>query len=644
MQNLEGSTEDQTLHEASGQPQSNGSHDNGLEQLLSVQGTRDESQEPLINQYTATKTPAAVDSTLQPLLQKVQPLGKILAARVIGKTEIVALAISVLSMMLAVATVANDNIAWYLRFQYQIVVVGLLLSLMNICMMTVLPTTLLRCEALLGDSAIQNFEAIVRNRPLASKTAWTWRLVLAALIALPLGLSVLYKLFKDGAAVLSIEPENSLYNTAFGLFAPPGLLPLGWDSGTILMYNITMPFLMASTNQTAPRNANTSQLLDPLDEVILPATWPQTYGFNTLLLNNSTAALLDVPPPDWITNVQNSLKDGDHLDIAAPVLATVASRNHSVDAHRNESSNSDFWAEFGLDKGLFFQDLFNDWYIGMKPSFLNASVDRAWCFVSIQAGKSVPSFISTTQLWELNRVYCSGRWRVTRAGTKLLNGTCDTNDRPAFITKYDQPELILTRTGNAFSLNVYFLPALNEFLAPFDQSRNDSDWVLPTMATSVANMYWSRLAAMEGPGSPHWTGNNSFAKRKAPRPNDNITDGLLYGRSASVESSRPTLQKATILYIVFVVQPFITLVAIIADLFMWDVPIGSGFNMVTVLAGADEKRDLLAGAGYSGELRRPLYMEIVTEEQTAGAARLIYRFTDRKPQRLTRLVRKHLYS
>ncbi|KAG9555566.1 hypothetical protein KCU71_g11987, partial [Aureobasidium melanogenum] len=571
-------------------------------------------------------------------------LGEASSAYIVNKTEISALIVSLIALALAMATIAVDRVAWYLRYQYQIVVIGLLLSVMNICMMTVLPTTFLRCEALIGESAIQNFEAIIRNKPLTAKTSWRWRTILTTLTALPLGLSVLYKLFKDGSAVIHIGSDDVHYNSAFGLYAPPGLLPLGWDSGTILMYNITMPFLMASTNQTAPRDAITSQLLDPNDEVDLPHTWPQPYGFNTLLLNDSAAALLDVPPPAWFTNVQNNLKGEDHMDISAPVLATVVSRNGSVDAHRNETASSQFWNGFGLDKGLFFQDLYNDWYIGMKPNFFDQNATQEWCFVSIQPGRTVQSFISTAQLWNVDRGYCSGRWRVTKGGITLLSGDCHPEDRPAFITQDDQPELVLTRTGAAFSLDVYFLPALNEFLAPFDNARNDSKWVLPTMATSVASMYWSRLAPMEGPGSPHWAGNNSFAKRVVPSPNDNITDGLLYDRTAEIWSTRPALEKAVVLYLVLSVQPFVTLLAVIAGLFMWNVPIGDGFNMVALLAGTEGKSELLAGAGFSGKLLRPAYVEIVVEKQSSDKARLVYRITDERPRRPARMVHRFMYS
>ena len=56
----------------------------------------------------------------------------------------------------------------------------------------------------------------------------------------------------------------------------------------------------------------------------LPTSLPGTFGYNTLLLDNRTAALLDMPLPDHISSIQHSLSGSNHWTISASVNATVA--------------------------------------------------------------------------------------------------------------------------------------------------------------------------------------------------------------------------------------------------------------------------------------------------------------------------------
>lgn len=598
---------------------------NSTDIALSTLETYDSHQLPL---QSDSSTPA-VPLSQQPLLHNAENLGVAAPARAYDAAELAALAVSLIALAAAVATVSVDTIAWYLGYVNQITVIGFLLSIMNISMMTILPTLFLRCEALFGRSTIQNYEAITRNQTLGSKTGWQWRLALGLVLALPLGLSALYKRFKDGHATITIGPHDSLYNQNFGMYAPPGLLPLGYNTGNILIYNVTMPFLIASTNQMtyqSPENRT--------GEVPLPDTWPSAYGFNTLLLDNATSALLDAPPPQWITKVQSNLTDGESWNVSTSVIATIATRNSSVDAHRTENMTSPFWAQFDItfDETTQYQSFADGWYLGIFTNPWGTPIfSNPWCFVSLQYGLEEENFTMWAQKWDLSRRYCSGTWRITRGAMELLDGTCNPDDGLPSLLPNDKPDAVLTWTGRGATLHDTFLEALNEFLAPFEKERNSSVWAWPTMATTVASMYWSRIAASTGPGSPHWSNDlfatiNNFTE-------SNLTDGLSYERSPLITSTRPALESdSSVLYVVLVVQPLITAFAVIAGVFMGRITIGRGFGTVSVLAGMDrESADLLEGAGFSGKLDRPVHLAVSAEGTAEGGARVVYRLTTQRP-------------
>jgi len=51
----------------------------------------------------------------------------------------------------------------------------------------------------------------------------------------------------------------------------------------------------------------------------------QPFGYNVLLLNNESTAMLDVPHPDYSSSIQNLLADGKSWNMTASVLATIVS-------------------------------------------------------------------------------------------------------------------------------------------------------------------------------------------------------------------------------------------------------------------------------------------------------------------------------
>lgn len=103
-----------------------------------------------------------------------------------------------------IAVTPQLRLAWLLRFDGQIVAVGFLLGVMNLCTSTVVPHALLLLEARFGRSSLRNYEALLQSQLWSPGASPMWRLILSLLVALPLGLSVAYKRFLGGNSSASI--------------------------------------------------------------------------------------------------------------------------------------------------------------------------------------------------------------------------------------------------------------------------------------------------------------------------------------------------------------------------------------------------------------------------------------------------------
>ncbi|KUJ16730.1 uncharacterized protein LY89DRAFT_669192 [Mollisia scopiformis] len=224
--------------------------------------------------------------------------------------DLLAAAISLVCFALSFIAVENNEVSWRLgQGTNQLVVLGFLLSIMNLCLGSVAPTLFLLLEAKFGSSTLQNYDGILRNQVLASKLGKVWRLVLGTMLALPIFLSVAYKRFGGGESSKVFNPTAYTGNTSYyGMFAPPGLQFLGERTGIMFFANSTLPFLVA-----------TSSTDDTGAEPPLPSQ-EQSYGYNILLLNNESTAILDIPQPDYVSSVQGSLAIGESWRLTAPVL------------------------------------------------------------------------------------------------------------------------------------------------------------------------------------------------------------------------------------------------------------------------------------------------------------------------------------
>ncbi|KAI1132886.1 hypothetical protein F5Y10DRAFT_274578 [Nemania abortiva] len=536
-------------------------------------------------------------------------LGKPTRKKKLSLHGLSALLISLISFSLAVWVVASEKASWHLGVgNNQLIVIGFLLSIMNLCLASVTPTLFTLLEAKLGPSTLQNYDGIVRNSPLATGLSLMWRAVLVLMLALPILLSVAYKAFLGGESTIQINSADYISNTSFyGLWRTPGMETDSFNIGTTLFTNATLPFRVATTPG-----------LDGMDPPL--PNFPQSYGQNILLLNNESTALLDTLQTDYLVAVQNLLRFGESWIISAPVSATVATFDRSkindpdefistyLESCKNVTAYPPTW-------DLTVTPLFNNWSISLLDKALEDS-NQTIHYVGLIPGYNMDceKLAPYAQRYNVERWQCQGTWRITRAGFDLIRGSCDGGKLPW--TKQQVFE------WNQLGLGYWYMPCLIEALGAFSGNGlrgNQSSWMVPTTATAVATMLWSRVVGLDGQkwlpfnpskfnmSSPGWQLRNnswiSFDEAGVIYPVDQNLQTILY--------IRPTLRKSPLLYAIFAVQPLLSLVFLAVTVRLYSVPVSGGFGLVSILSGVNRQTlNRLAGASLSGELTQPVKLVI----------------------------------
>ena len=204
------------------------------------------------------------NSTSHALIDK--SLGKPCRIQQLSRIDFGAVLLSCIASILAILAVFNSYTAIALGQTNQLVVLGLMLSLMGFCTQRQVQKLMLLYEVRYGASTLQNLDAILRSDCFVAMTSWQPRSALLFLILLPLALSISYKKFTGGTT----ERMASAPDLEFGPTAAPGLQLIG--NGLSLLVNVYLPFW---THPALGR----------------------TYGFNLYVLDNSIAAILDAPRP-----------------------------------------------------------------------------------------------------------------------------------------------------------------------------------------------------------------------------------------------------------------------------------------------------------------------------------------------------------
>lgn len=207
--------------------------------------------------------------------------------------DISVLAIQIICFTAAFIAVYQPRAASYIGQLHQLILIGLLLAIMASFMEDQVIRTMLVYLGYRRNSALQNFDAVLRKDVIAPKIRILVRSSLFLIAVLPLGLAVSYKLFSGGSSHTRIEQGDGI----FGYSAAPGQQRIG--DGLTLIAEIYQPFWSSP----------------------VPG---RTYGYNLYIADNDTSVIPDTPYPEYLTFLQSQLNSGEYITMTTEVNATVS--------------------------------------------------------------------------------------------------------------------------------------------------------------------------------------------------------------------------------------------------------------------------------------------------------------------------------
>jgi hypothetical protein len=494
--------------------------------------------------------------------------------------HLAAVIVSLLCFVLGALTITPSlTIAWHLRFNGQIIVIGLLLGIMNLCMQTILPFTFLLLEERFGRCRLQNYQAIISGQLAGSHVNLLWRLTLFFLLALPLGLSVAYKRFLGGT---TSAPYHTTYAGSYGIDFPR----VGsWSPTNDALYLLQTSF---AAFQTASGLGNATY---PSADA-----FPLVYGYNTLLINDESAAILDLPKGSYLTHLQSGMSASETLHINASVDAYMASYNTSTTGIMSDDS---LWADiiesgtregqWGLSTMYLYKG--KGARIGVMPFDSNTQTLVALYYNSTEWGgmdfhlsndAEFDVFRRRAQIYNINRSRCKGSWSLNTTSILLIGGSCDTS------TPVDSSILQWANMG-PFPYDT--LPSMAHTYGYYASSDTDSVWLRATYAVSLVTMYWARS---------HFMLSGDLNTPHAYAPMDEV-----------IVSVRSSLRTGSLLYFVLAVQPVLTVLGFLVAMWLHRTPIGKDFGLVSILSGVEPATlGLVRGAGLSGRSMKPVKLDI----------------------------------
>ena len=175
------------------------------------------------------------------------------------------------------------------------------------------------------------------------------------------------------------------------------------------------------------------------------------------------------------------------------------------------------------------------------------------------------------------------------------------------------------------------MSTLIEYLEPFSQARDQSQWLIPAFSTVIANMYWAHATTLNGFNT--WGSNKTIFVD--PNPNATQRSEIYYlVDDEHVVWELPSMNTSWMLYFVFAIEPTLTVLIFYAAIIMYRIPIGRGFGLIALLAGVRiENLKLLEGASFSGALKKPLRVRIAVGDLGAsehGHPRIEYSLGDKR--------------
>lgn len=530
-------------------------------------------------------------------------LGKPQSTAYFSTIDLLAVFSSLACLVIAICVVTPRlTLSWRLGYEGQIVVIGFLMSIMAICMKSIAPTLFMILEAKWGDSRLQNYDAIARNTMVASWMSLRWRTVILLLVSLPLGLSAAYKRFTGGTSSAMILTTGKHYGQVtassggyYGLVSAP--LNAGTTMNTAIAHMITAnaPFQQASS-----------------DDAVSPSFPgpPQAFGYNTLLLNSNSAALLDMPVTNYVTSIQQYLGKDEVWTVSANVNATVTRYNTTGKSYIGDDT---FWKNlFSHSDGNVFTlnswQLFNGWDMGYIQGNVS-DADGTYCLAgnypnidtidlkgySDPSSQDAQSFRRYALMFNTRREECFGTWEITTNNITLVAGCC--------LSRLTNQTTLNAPSALPYPLDA--MPVLTETLRQY-KTPSDSLWMIPSFTTSLATMYWARLVQMFPYNSTTMT---------------SIQDLYYPPKNQTIISTNATLRADWALYIVLCLQPTLTVLMFAWAILFHSCPVQKGFGLVAILAGVDrESLEIVHGAALSGELTRPVTVGISLHKSTEDAS------------------------
>jgi hypothetical protein len=505
-------------------------------------------------------------------------------------SEIAAVAFSFLCGGAALGAVFVDKNAAYLGEWNQLIVIGALLTLMNLCTEKLATITFLQLEAR-TTSLLQNYDIILKKSFLGSianvrKGSLVWVGLLSISLGLPLVLSISYKTFKGGAVSVSVDSQGGQY----GLSGPIGFE--GFASGASLMVNATIPFASS--------------------KIEFPLTSPRAFGFNLLVLGDDfgSVAMLDAPSPDYVASMRRDMSLDEERIIGADVNGLVWRPDPEVEENRENNAWWDGMFELADDdarpkvevqyKSRY--ELATLWPQGQADKFFLYTAERQ------KSAKGKPevtrrAFQTGASGFVSERRSCHAQWSITVGTMALVNGSCGGAIQSAYPS-----ECVHLHMNDA-----------SYVLADFSEGYTNSD---PAPATQthftaiVASLFWSRMVAYCG------------VTKTLPNITAEELPQIRYGVTDSATRRVRVLRQNGALAFIIVLHPLLALTLLIVRMSNFSVPVAGDFGLVSILAGyLPSSDDILCGAGLSGTTKEGVRLVIRKDRDTdygPGHVRLRY--------------------
>lgn len=413
-----------------------------------------------------------------------------------SKTNCIYLFFLLASFVVAVLAVANLLLSWKLDLKNQLIVIGIMLRIMTECLQFFIMLAFLLFEYRCGGSCLQNYEAILKNNYLVSRSSMKTRITIILLIALPLVLSAVYKLFIDEESSWKIRSECR--------------------NQVCLQYEIAYPFLKSYSGFNNSIYLFTNAYADfqrivSSDIGVLPDLSLQNvpFGYNLFILNIISAAALDVPMPDYISSHQSRLVEQKQLRIISNVNAFVATYNTSLETFRE---NDIFWKKtfaynrVGFIKMISFS-LFDPSVnnaLGFMPRIFNQQ-KKTSCLLRIYSDsftfwivyydsftfQDSILFRNYSMMFSVIRIRCNATWAINKTSIRLTSDSCADRKLNHII--------IATNVLNDSLLYPYLLDTLSVFvktIEDLEKRKPKNTWRMPTYVNSIVISYWARAVFM----------------------------------------------------------------------------------------------------------------------------------------------------